>query len=93
MKEEQKKCGNCKNFCRYYQKGRCGYTKTEMGVCQTTGKIRPYKSRCDAWENGAERAAARLDSSMRLLSDLLTEISAIRHTLEEQEEYREEESL
>ncbi|MCH5164383.1 MAG: hypothetical protein J1F36_05135 [Clostridiales bacterium] len=84
MEEEQKKeCKHCYNFKRYYIKRAYKFTATEIGQCYYKNEIVNKDDSCDCWE---KRINYRDISNKRVcrtvLASLLTEIAAIRETLE-----------
>ena len=85
MEEEQtkKECKHCNSFKRYYTKRAYKFTATEIGHCNHKNEIVNKNDSCNCWE---ERISYRDISNKRLcravLASLLTEIAAIRETLE-----------
>lgn len=88
--QEKGKCYQCKNFDRFYTKGVKRFNKTTLGWCCKKGcEVGSGNSCGDAY---AHRAPTTKIKSLTkyYLSDLLTQISAIRELIEEETDGNEE---
>lgn len=81
MQEKFKRCSVCTYFDRYYIRQVKRFDKTEFGWCFKIGEITECKHCCDKF---AHRQPKKIDEGLLkfYLSDLLTEISQLRTTVE-----------
>lgn len=83
MKEESKKCFNCRYFKRYYTKELQEFRKTNYGLCYKNGGTVEY---CDGCKDFTYKTRTIRDERAvkECLNGLLTELSALRQIIEEE---------
>ncbi|MDE6028864.1 MAG: hypothetical protein K2F90_00910 [Clostridiales bacterium] len=80
---ENNVCGKCKYFDRYYTKGIKRYDRTEFGWCSSRRNSVNANECCEHYQavNNVRGVSRRVKVC---LSDLLTELSAIRMIIEDE---------
>lgn len=81
-----KECYSCRNFKRYYVKGLSRFNKTNLGYCGIRQEIIEKHNICDKYQYSNHAMFSRKKTSLRILADLLTDITAIKQILQEEEE-------
>ncbi len=85
MKNSSNRCVWCKHFDRYFTKGTGVIKKTEYGWCDKNTDSVCAEGYCGKFERKTVDAALRCAINIRL-SDMLTDISAIRQVIENEYE-------
>ncbi len=83
MENQSKHCYNCKFLERYYTRGVKRYHKSEFGWCCKKLDHIPTQNCCELFEWRSYPRKKNLSSLHYTLSDLLTEISEVRHIIED----------
>ncbi len=82
MDYSSKKCFNCAYFNRYYIRGVKRFHDTKFGRCGEKGATVENTDSCEEFIR--KRRRPRFSDSVQIaLNNLLTDISAIRHIIEE----------
>lgn len=94
---KNKLCYRCGRFKGYYTKELSHFERAKLGYCKEYEKIVRNLDCCESWQNGYKRLYSGRKTTMKVLSELLTHITAIRQILqesqEESSEYSEKNSL
>ncbi len=83
MENESKKCFKCKYLNRYYTKGEKRFNITKCGWCNKKNGIAYIQESCDCYVLKSNNRT-RSRPIKCTLSELLTELSAIRCVIEEE---------
>ena len=88
MEEEgkNKSCARCGNFQRYYIKGLRRFEKSEYGYCKQSRQIVCREGSCECWKSAAKGRAVSKRAASRALSEIFSDISALRQIFEEEAE-------
>ena len=85
-KETKKVCYLCRKFKGYYTKEASRFVRAKKGYCYKYGKIVGNQDYCEDWCNGYKKLRSSKVIALKVLSDLLTNISGIKQILLEAEE-------
>lgn len=91
LKEKSNVCYRCGNFIRYYTKGLYQFSITKYGFCNNKSDIVEGTDYCESWKSGHCRLCTSKKASMKVLSEMLMNITAIRQLLQEVDEEKENE--
>lgn len=78
------RCSQCKHFNRYYLKGVKRFNKTTFGWCTQKRDVVNIHDGCERYKAGVKDRGINNERVKVCLNELLTEISAIRHVIEEE---------
>lgn len=78
-------CRKCKNFERYYTKGAKQFDKSPIGWCYCNRGVVSIDDCCDRFTVKAKVKMSKY-TLRNCLSDLLTELSSLRHVIEADDE-------
>lgn len=81
MENKNNRCSLCEHFDRYYIKGATRFSETDCGRCMKSRNYTRAKECCEKYEKKAPRKRHVL-LIRHALNDLLTELSALRLSLE-----------
>lgn len=81
MKNKSNRCSICKYFDRYYIKGATRFSETDCGQCMKNHAYTSAKECCESYAHKTPRRRHVL-LIRHALNDLLTELSALRLSLE-----------
>ena len=83
-------CFRCANFTRYYTKGTYRYNISKKGYCKKFKSLVSAMNSCDDWRSNHcknyKRLSSRKQWCVKVLYELLLNISAIRQILQEEED-------
>jgi len=82
MENKNERCSTCKHYSRYYTRGVKRFSQTTYGYCSVRKENADIHESCEDYR---KRACEKISSMhiKRCLNDLLTEISEIRHVIED----------
>lgn len=80
--QKNKECFRCDNFNGYYTKGISHFERTKLGYCMSKRVIVENITSCECWSNNNRRLYISKKTSLKVLSELLLEISGIRQILQ-----------
>lgn len=83
QKTQNKECFRCEKFNGYYIKGVSFFQRTKLGYCMEKGIIVENANSCEDWCNNNRRLYISKKASLKVLSELLRDISGIRQILQE----------
>ena len=83
MARETDKCCKCRYFNRYYVKSNTDFNKIEYGFCLEKRRTVGAHDKCEIYKTKPKRKAPN-ETALRVLSNLLTQISLVRQLLEEE---------
>ena len=86
MDRKNKACWNCASFNAFYSRGFCNFIKTKKGSCSVKKEIVDKGGLCDRWRNTFHLRSHRKRLTLKALDQILSDISAIRQILEEENE-------
>lgn len=84
--KKNKNCLRCGNFEKYYTKGLYRFESTKHGICRHYNVIVSSNNTCDFWKNNRYRICLRKRAISRALYEILTNISAIRQIIQENQD-------
>lgn len=90
--EETINCYRCRNFLRYYTKGTTKFSSTKFGWCGV--KLCTVESRGECEQYVFKKSSKKSKLILKIqLSNILTELSAIRAMLEVEDEGSKDENM
>ena len=84
--QKNKECFRCGSFECYYTKGPYRFSKTKHGYCRKKEEIVEKHSTCTNWNSNYRKYYSNKRTSIKVLSELLLEIAAIRQVLQAEQE-------
>ena len=79
---QEKKCGNCRAFKRYYTKAFCEFMREHYGHCIEINKVVHDCEVCDCWKTGTGKRRKIMHTMvLNVLEKGLTNISALKQIL------------
>ncbi len=89
MENEYNQCRYCKHLDRYYTKETKTFQKTDLGRCCKKGEDVCVTDSCKNFVRKKQHKVMR-DGIQRYLDEILTQLSAMRYIIEEENESDEE---
>ncbi len=86
QEQKNKECFLCGNFQSYYIKRQFRFQKTQVGYCIQKREIIDKHETCPYWNSHCRKFYSSKKRSIKVLSELLFEIAAIRQVLQSEEE-------
>ena len=86
MERKNKACWNCGSFCAYYTKGGYKFYKSNKGYCTRKKQIFTNTECCEYWRNNFQLRGRRKQLSLSTLDQLMTDLTAVKQILEEENE-------
>lgn len=84
--KKNKNCLYCGNFEKYYTKGLYRFESTKHGICRHYNVIVSSNNTCAFWKNNSHRIYLSKRAISRALYEILTNISAIRQIIQENQD-------
>lgn len=84
--KKNSKCLYCGNFQAYYTKELHNFERTKQGICNYHNKIVNSEEGCEYWKTNNHRLCLRKRAVTRTLYEILTDLSAIRKIIQENQE-------
>ena len=90
-RQDGKRCFNCGNFQCYYVKKIYRYDKTQQGYCSIRKQITDKNDSCEKWNKNYLKFYSSKAKAVKVLAEILAELSAVREVLYSEEEVEDDE--